>query len=172
MSIYQNMNQFAQTQIKGTIAAIVNPVTLSVQIDPASQSTLYAGSAVKLQGGASNQILVDLAAATDSTFGFIIYNPKKDIFVAGDVVEIALANSVIVLEAYASITRGNNLEFYPTGNRVKQNAGVNPICGQALDNAAGTGSLLRVLVRTVAEYSSSSSSSSCRSSSSSSSKSV
>lgn len=169
MTVYQNMNQFAQTPIKGSIAAIVNPTTLSVQIDINSGSTLYAGSAVKLVAGTANTILVDLAIATDTIFGFIIYNPKKGSFTAGDTVEIALPNSVIYLESYGAFNRGQNLEYYATGTRVTVSAGTNPIVGTALDTSTASGQLVRVYVRTVAEFSSSSSSSSCKSSSSSSS---
>ena len=168
----QQLNQFGQKPLKGEVAAIPNPVTLSAQIDPSSSGTLYAGDAVRLVSGTSATILVDTVAATGTVFGFVIRNPKKSSYTAGDAVEIALPNSVILLEAYSTISRGNNVEWYPGGNRVKTHAGVNTICGTCLDMSTATGDLVRVLVRTVLEYSSSSScrssSSSCRSSSSSS----
>lgn len=168
----QQLNQFGQKPLKGVVAAVPNPVTLSVVLDPASSNTLYAGDGVKLQSGASPSIMVDLAAATDPVFGYVIRNIKKASYSAGDALEIALANSVIVLEAYGQINRGQNIEWYATGHQVKAHAGVNPISGTILDQSLATGDLVRVLVRSVAEYSSSSSSSSCRSSSSSSSKSA
>jgi hypothetical protein len=165
----QALNQFGQKGLKGVVAAVPNPVTLSVVLVPVTGTTLYAGDAVKLASGASPMILVDLAASTDPVFGYVIRNQKKSSFLAGDALEIALANSVIVLEAYGAINRGQQIEWYAAGHQVKANAGTNPVSGTVLDQSAATGDLIRVLVRNIAEYSSSSSSSSCRSSSSSSS---
>jgi hypothetical protein len=169
----QQLNQFGQKPLKGEVAAIPNPVTLSAQIPYDSASTLYAGDAVRLMSGASSTILVDTVLAAGVTFGFIIRNPKKSSFTAGDAVEVALPNSVILLEGYSTISRGNQVEWYPTGHQVRASQGTNPIVGTCLDTCSATGDLIRILVRTVLEYSSSSSSrsssSSSRSSSSSSS---
>lgn len=171
MAQTQNLNQFGMAALKGEVAAMPNPVTLSVQVDPASSNTIVAGDAVKLMSGVvGKQIIVDKCAATDITFGFVIRNPKKDAWTASQSLEIALPNSIIVLESYAAINRGQQVEFYPTGSKVKAAAGVNPVCGTCLDQIGGANTLGRIMVRTVAEYSSSSScsSSSSRSSSSSS----
>jgi predicted RecA/RadA family phage recombinase len=171
----QTLNQFGQKPLKGTVAAIPTPTTLSVQVSPSSSETIYAGDMVRLVGGTSPTILVDLCTVvSDQMIGFVIRNPKKASYVAGDALEIAMENSVILLEAYGTINRGNKVEWYPTGKQVKQNAGVNSAVGTALDVAAATGDLIRVLLATTDAYSSSSSScssssSSCRSSSSSSS---
>ena len=163
MALQQQLNQFNQKALKGEVDAIPNPVTISCQIPYDSASTLYAGDAVRLVSGTSNTILVDSVLATGIVFGFIIRNPKRTYFAAGDAVEIALPNSVIRLEAYSTISRGNQVEWLPANSRVRASAGTNPICGTCLDVASATGDLVRILVRTELEYSSSSS---CRSSSS------
>lgn len=164
MTVSQNMNQFAQAALKGSIAAIVNPVTLSVQIDPASTHTvanatpIVPGDAVVLKNVAGNMIVVDKAAVTDTPLGFVIYTPKKDKFYAMDSVEIALPGSVIWVEASATVARGANLEYVvgssTTASTVKTNAGVNPICGIALDKGS-SGALMRMLVQTAVAVSSS-----------------
>jgi len=146
MSVYQNMNQIEQTAIKGSIAAIVNPVTLSAQVDPASVDTIVAGDAVKLSTAVGNTILVDKCAATDAPIGYVIYNPKKDSFIAGNALEIALPSSIIYLESSGTVTRGDEVEFVVSGSKVMTSAGVNPISGTALDTA--TNGLVRVLVKT------------------------
>ena len=174
MSI-QNMNQFNMGAIKGSLASIPNPVTLSAQINPNSTDTLYPGSAVKLTSGVSSEtVLVDLAAQADIAFGFVVWTPKKSSFTAGNAVEIALPNSVMNMESSGAIGRGNQVEFVPASTRVVQSSGTNKPSGIALDIATATGQLIRVLIKTGMEFSSSSScrsssSSSCRSSSSSSS---
>jgi hypothetical protein len=171
----QSLNQFGMKPLKGTVAASPNPTTLSVQVQPNSTETIYAGDAVRLYGGTSATILVDFCSAvSDQVIGFVIRNIKKASFTAGDALEIAMEQSVILLEAYGSINRGQKVEWYPTGHQVKACAGVNSAVGTALDVASATGDLIRVMVAQTDAYSSSSSSccsssSSCRSSSSSSS---
>lgn len=172
MTVYQNLNQFAQTPIKGDVAGVPNPSTLSCQLTTASSNTPKAGYLVKLIAGTANTILVEQAGPTDVPFGFIVFNPKKDTYAAGDQMEVAISGSVINLETAGSFNRGQNVEFVTSGGRVQVYGGTNNICGVALDTATAAGQIVRVLVRTVAEYSSSSSSSSCRSSSSSSSSSA
>lgn len=173
MSQYQNLNQFAMTAIKGGLAQSPSGSVLSCQIATNSGSTFYGGTAVKLIAGTSQQILVEKTAATEAIFGFVIYNPKKPSGnTAGDTIEVALPGSIMYMESSASFNRGQLVEQVATGDKVAAYAGVNTTVGVALDTSSGANQLVRVMIRTVAEYSSSSSSSSCRSSSSSSSSSA
>lgn len=165
----QQLNQFAQKTLKGEVAAIPNPSTLSVQVYPSSANTIHPGDAVRLYPGVSNQIMVDLAAANELPFGVAIRNVKKSTFTAGDALEIALSGSVVVIESYSTFSRGQNLTWYATGLQFKTAASGDPSFGVALDQSSATGQLVRMFIRTGADFSSSSSSSSCRSSSSSSS---
>lgn len=172
MTVYQNMNQFAQGPIKGDVSAIPSPNVISCQITTTSSNTLKAGSAVKLVAGTAYTILVDKSAATEQQIGFVVFNPKKDSFTAGDQIEVALAECVMWMEAGAAFNRGQNVEQVSTGDKVIAYAGVNTAVGVALDTASASGDLVRILIRNAIEFSSSSSSSSCRSSSSSSSSSA
>ena len=172
MSQYQNMNQFKQGPDKGDVAMIPNPHTLPCKVDPNSTSTLYPGSAVKLTSATGVEIMVDKSAATEAIFGFVKRTPKYNTFIAGMALEIVLPGSIMWMESQAAFNRGQLVEQYAAGDLVKAYAGVNTTVGVALDTASGANKLVRVLIRTVAEYSSSSSSSSCRSSSSSSSSSA
>ena len=169
MALYQNMNQFAQSPLKGDLAKIVNPSTISAQVDIGAASALVAGTMVKLTTSTGHTILVDTAAATtQNPLGFVIYSPKKDSWTGGDALEIAMNGSVIYLEAAEAISRGRSLEYVASGAKVRASRGSNPVIGIALDNATATGGLIRVLVD-IETYPSQSSSSSSRSSSSSSS---
>ncbi len=167
MSVKQFMNQFKQSHIKGEVALIPNPVTMSVTVYSSSTSTIYAGSAVRLINYTSKSVLVDLCAAANAELGFVIYNPKKNVYRAGDTMEIALPNSVMWLECGETIHRGSLVEWYPGWHCVVNSAGTNPIVGVALDDGVYQG-LIRVLIESIVEFSSSSSSSSKSSSSSSS----
>ncbi len=172
MSVFQNQNQLVQGPIKGGLSAIPNPSTISCQITTASGNTFYAATAVKLISGTANTILVEKAAATDQIFGFVVLTPRKPSHLAGGKVEVALAGSVMEMESNASFNRGQMVEIVAASNTVIAWAGVNTAAGVALDSTTGANQLARILIRTVAQYSSSSSSSSCRSSSSSSSSSA
>ena len=105
MSVYQNQNQVAQGPIKGGLSAVPNPATISCQVTLASSSTLYGGTAVTLVDGTANTILVDKASATQPIFGFVVLNPKKPSHAAGGKVEVALAGSVMEMEAAAAFSR-------------------------------------------------------------------
>lgn len=168
MGAYQNMNQVNQTPVKGDLKAVPNPNTVSCVILNTSSNSFVAGSPVKLISGTSQQLLVDLAGAADSIFGFIIYGPKKNKWTKGDRVEVALTGSVMEMESGAAFNRGQVLEFQPTGTQVIAWAGSNAHIGKALDTAPGPNIIVRVLISTSVEEGSSSSSSSCCSSSSSS----
>lgn len=143
----QQLNQFSMATLKGVLSMIFSPNTISVTVDPDSTATLVPGSFVKLTTTAGKAIQVDVAAATDVAIGVVVANQKKISFVANDSVSIAIDGSVITLEASAAINRGVGLEYVASGAKVKTNAGVNPVCGIALDPAAGNGSLFRALVR-------------------------
>lgn len=143
----QQLNQFAMATLKGVLSMIFSPNTISVTVDPTSTATLVPGSFVKLTTTTGKAILVDVAAATDVAIGVVVANQKKISFTANDSVSIAIDGSVITLEASAAINRGVSLEYVASGAKVKTNAGANPVCGIALDPAAGNGSLFRALVR-------------------------
>lgn len=172
MSVYQNLNQLAETPVKGMLAGIVNPATISAQIYDGSTNTLVAGDLVDFVAVKGNMIIVDKAVGgSTGSLGFVVYSPKKNKYTAGDAIEVAMSNSVIYLESAGAIQRGHPVEFVATGSLVKSALWVNPCVGRALDIATAANQLVRVLVglEPTESESSSSSSSSCRSSSSSSS---
>lgn len=169
MSVYQNMNQFGMGPLKGMVSHLPGANVVAAQLTIASSNTLKAGSAVKLISGVANTILVEKAGANDDIFGFVVFNPKKNSYSAGDSVDIACPGTTMIMESQAAFNRGQSLEIVATGDLVKAYAGSNTPCGVALDQASAANQLVRVLIRVESEYSSSSSSSSCRSSSSSSS---
>lgn len=146
MSVFQNMNQFGQTPLKGLVAAIINPDTLSVRVDPNSVATLVPGDAVVLTTTAGNEILVDKALASQIAFGIVIYQVKIDKFKANDLMEIALNSSVIYVEASGTITRNQYVEFVAATSTMIASSGTNPVVGLALDSAT-SGNLFRILVR-------------------------
>ena len=140
------MNQFNLTPLKGRTALVPNQPTIPVMIDTGSVNTLVPGDHVVLTTTAGPTIYVDKATAAQVTFGVVAYTPKKSTFTAKDAVEIVLTGSIMWGQAHNSVTRGDQLEFYPTGSKLMTNAG-NPVCGIALDSATD-GNLFRYIVLT------------------------
>lgn len=145
----QSLNQFGMAPIKGQMAALINPSTLSVQLDPdSSEDYLVPGDNVYVVDVSGSTITVDKCAADDTGLGFVLYTPKKNKFYPGDSFEIGCYLSIMWLEASAAFDRGVELEFVPTGAKVKEYAGTgNPTVGLALDASTGDGTLVRVFVR-------------------------
>jgi len=143
----QQLNQFGMAPIKGQVSFITTPNTISVQILKTSVNTLVPGDYVKLVAATSNAIVVDKCAQGDTPIGAVVYTPKISSYTAGAMIEIGLAGTIVNMEAGASITRGDDLQFTPTDTLVITNAGTYPIVGTALDSASGSGSIIRVWIK-------------------------
>lgn len=142
------LNQFNQTAIKGDLTLGLNNNVISCKIKSDSSSTFTAGTAVKIVDVANSIPVIEKAAATDSIFGFIIYNRKNNAPIAGDIVEVAFDNSVMLMEASASIASGATLEIVATGDTVITNAGTNKVIGRALRKAS-SGDIIPVVIFSV-----------------------
>lgn len=150
MAQYQNMNQTVQTAIKGRVSHIPTPATITVQALGTSLNTFYPASAVKLVAGSSPTILVDLAAAGDNIFGFVIWNPKRpNGYTANAKFEIALPGSIMEMESGASFNRGTILDINTGGDDASQvvtHVSGTPV-GIALDQVTGADQLVRVYIQ-------------------------
>lgn len=139
-----NQNQFAQTPVLGAPDLAFNFNTKSVLINPSSVATkLQVGQALKLIAGNVPQILTDEAGSTDIPFGVIIFSLKKNLYAAGNTVEVACKGNVIYLESAAAITRGAAVENVPASVTIQTKASGARL-GYALDQATGAGQLIRV----------------------------
>jgi len=143
----QYSNQRVMSVEVGKIDLAINPSIISAYIASTETATLVPGSPVKMADVAGGVPKVLLATAdTDGIFGYIVRNPKDASYVAGDACEIALAGSVMYMEAGAAIARGAVVEADVSEVTVITAAGVNPTTGIALDKAAASGDLVRVLI--------------------------
>lgn len=110
--ISQAMNTFVQAPILGLVDQIPSPNVITAQILPSSSATaIQVGSAVKLVAGTGSTILVDVCTGpTDGpVLGVIPYNARKNVYAAGDMVEVALNDSFIYLKASGTVTRGEKV---------------------------------------------------------------
>lgn len=151
MSTFQNSNQFRQSALLGQVDLISGPNNvLSVRIDPASvatQAQLRAGSPMKIVDKAGSEIIVDAAAVTDLADGVIIYNPRKNLYAAGDVIEIGCAGTVVYLETSAAVARGVRVQSATATGEIATRAGAgNCAIGKMLDKPTAAHQLARVLI--------------------------
>ncbi len=149
MSTYQNQNQFAQTPVLGQVDMTSAINIKSVRIDPASSSTvLTAGQFVKIVDVAGTEIVVDEAAVTEKAYGCIVYNPRQNTYLKGDMVEIACKGTVVYLETSAAIARGAKVQNTPAAPTVQTLASLATNCqvGICLDKPAAANVLTRVEV--------------------------
>lgn len=117
----QNMNQFAQTPMVGSVDLTVFPNIKSVRINPAyvGELPLVAGQVFKLVDASSELPVVEPAAVTEKGYGVGVHTLKRDTFLAGDVIDLACDGSVVFLESSAGIAGGAKVQNTPDGPNVQ-----------------------------------------------------
>lgn len=145
----QVLNQFAQSPVLGMADLKLNTQTISCQIDSTEAGELVAGQMVKIvdsAGGVPKVVAAD--DDTDANFGFIAYDVKDKKFVANDKVEVFTGyGNVMYLLSTEAIARQDILtSAVATVGGVAVAAAGERIVGWALDKAAGSGELIRVMV--------------------------
>lgn len=146
----QNMNQFAQTPMVGSVDLTVFPNLVACRINPAyvlSTSPLVAGQWFKLVDVAGEMPMVEPAAVTDTAYGVAIHDLKRDAYVVGDVITLACEGSVVFLESSAAIAAGAKVQNTPTGPNVQTltSLATNAMVGVNLTKNAAAG-IVRVQV--------------------------
>lgn len=142
-----NINQFAQTTIRGQLDQNIPPGPVISGVVSANQATaLKAGDAVKMDTTSGNVPSFVAAAASDVAIGHVVFDEKKASPVAGDVIQVALFGCIMWMTARGSITVQANVENFTDGT--VQTLASAKMRGIALD-VATTGQLLRVLIRDV-----------------------
>jgi hypothetical protein len=151
----QNMNQFIPAAILGQVDQIPQPSVVSVQFSPASASTATQnGCTMKLVAGASGAMVVDVHLGPTDTaqvFGVIPYNERKNLYLPGDIMELALVGSVVYLKAGGTIARGDTVSSalattVADPQVITDVTSGHYLTGVALDIAT-VGQLVRVLVQ-------------------------
>jgi hypothetical protein len=152
----QNQNQTFMAPIIGMVDMAVTPNTKTVMLDPASTNAyVQAGSPVKLVAKATKgQIVVDVCTGpTDGpVYGIVLYNARRNVYAAGDLMEVGCRGTVVFLESSAAVNRGGHV------NSTAATASADPLVttvanntdyqvGVAIDQTAAANDLIRVEVR-------------------------
>ncbi len=151
----QNLNQFAQTVLVGQPDWSVNQNIVPVQIYASSSggASLVAGQGFKFVDQTGDMPVVDIVSGvTDKADGIAIHRMKGDTFVAGQIIELALAGSTIWMQASAAIARGASVQLNPTSGgtfptvATLASLGTNVSIGKSIDKPTGAGAMTRVYV--------------------------
>lgn len=150
----QNMNQFKQTQIVGTLdlsSNINNAITCRFRYDDSSADTLLPGEGVKLVDLGVNDsvgppIVDERALDADVIFGVKLYTPKKNTSEVGEIVQIARPGDIVNMNSGAAIARGAEvaLVLATPGNVITKTT--EAVLGIALDKVAGANEIVRVQI--------------------------
>lgn len=151
----QSMNQFTQAPILGQVDQVPTPNVITAQIISTSTApAIQVGDAVKLVAGTSATILVDICSGpTDGpVLGVIPYNERKNLYTAGDLIEVAQVNTYVYLKSSAAIARGDKVTTTAsttTADPLVTTVSVPStqyVTGVAVDTATGANQLLRVQI--------------------------
>jgi len=147
----QNLSQFKQSALVGQQDLTVNNNIVAVRIDPAYSGNLplVAGQAFRLIDVAGGvPIVTPVADATITPYGVAIHTLKRDTFLAGDYIELALQGSVVYMQTSAAIARGAKVQVDPTGPTISTLTSLptNASLGVCLDKPTATGQLARVSI--------------------------
>lgn len=143
-----SQNQFAISTVQGSLDLAIETNTLSVQVDVSSAGGLIPGQPVKRVSSVGGMPkVVECAADSDAVFGFINYNIKDSVFVAGQVLEVsAFSGNYMYMTASAAIAADANVAIVIAGTLVKTATTGERIIGKALDAAGAAGDLIRVAI--------------------------
>lgn len=144
----QSINQFAQAPVQGMMDLRFNPGVVAAEIDVTEAGQLVPGQAVKVvdtAGGVPK--VIACTADSDDVFGFILYDIKSRVFVAGDMCELAaMRDNVMYMTASAAIARNAQVTIVIGSKKVATATGGDRIVGRAYDKATADGQLIRVTI--------------------------
>lgn len=147
-----SQNALVQNPIVGQVDMPFNFNTLSAVLDASVGSASYtSGQAVKIVANTKGGVpkVVACAANSDNCWGFINFNLKNINFTVGQACEVSTGGNIIWLYTTAAITQGAQvcLDVSATG-AVQATGNSATVVGYALDGAAGSGSIIRVHLKT------------------------
>lgn len=151
----QAMNQFTQAPILGAVDLIPTPEVLACQIYASSTAAIQNGTVVK-QIAVSSAGLPVVDAVTGPTdgpvFGVIPYTDRKNLYVAGDVVQVVKSAGYVFLKSSAAINAGDKVTATaattsadPTVATVSTPT-TQYVTGTALDTCAAANALIRIRI--------------------------
>lgn len=149
------MNVLTPAPILGEVDLVPSPNVVAAMISPSSTAVFQVGTAVKLIAGDSGLPLVEACSGpTDGpVWGVITYNNKKNLYVAGNIINVARGATYVFLKSSAAIARGAKVTTTaatttadPTVATVSV-VSTQYVTGEAIDTATAANQLLRIEIK-------------------------
>jgi hypothetical protein len=134
----QDLNMFAPKHLRGELASwSMNAQTVEVEIDASQETPIYAGDKVAIVATSKGKLKVKAAAEGDKGYGFVLYNPKKVEWKAGDIVTVLRDGGVILAVTEKAIAAGEEVYYDPTDGSVT-NVANGEVIGIAMEAVSAT----------------------------------
>lgn len=134
---------------KGQYALLPNlPQQHNVEFYSSTATDLLpVGALVKLYGSSTNtnHPVAVVCAATDTPFGMVVYDARKEAYAVGERFAVAQSGDVVFMEAAGAIAVGAKLQFAVSGWKVDDTTtSTYAYIGKALTAASAAGDLIQV----------------------------
>ena len=139
----QELNQFAPKRLRGEYLDWgLNAMVVEVEIDASQATPVYAGDKVAIVATSTGKLKVKAAATSDKGYGFVLYNPKKLEWKAGDKVSVLRDGGVILGGTEDKIDAGEVVYYNPADGSITKNVTDEPIGLAVAAVPATTGGIL------------------------------
>lgn len=148
-----NQNQFAITPVPGDISNRGSGVVVNAQIKIGEIAPILPGQAVKIVDVASQlPVVTALTGQNDVPMGVITRNLKNAAYTEGNIVELALMNTIVYMTASEAISWLQPVHYNYSTDKVEVLDGSYPQVGLAYDKATADGDVIRVLVTVPTDF--------------------
>jgi hypothetical protein len=142
----QELNQFAPKRLRGEYLDWgLNAMVDEVEIDASQAAAIYAGDAVAIVPTSTGKTKVKAAADGDYIYGFVIYNPKKIEWKAGDKIAVLRDGGRLMCVTEGTIAAGAKVYYNEEDGSVTTTANGSPIgIARSAVTAKSGGALIEV----------------------------
>lgn len=118
----QELNQFAPKRLRGEYLDWgLNAMVVEVEIDASQAESIYAGDKVAIVPTSTGKLKVKAAASGEKGYGYVLYNPKKIEWKAGDKVSVLRDGGVIYGVTEDAIEAGETVYYNPADGSITTN---------------------------------------------------
>ena len=146
----QELNALVPHRVRGELLDWgLSSLQMEVEIDSTVVGSVYAGDAVKIVSTSTGKLKVVPITQADAAFGFVLFNPKKNAYVAGDIVTILLKDGILNCVTEDAINAGVTVYFNVSDGSVTSTQPTNAIAiGKTVEkvSAVSGGGFVKVLI--------------------------
>ena len=146
-----DLNAFTPNRVRGELMDWgLNAMQMEVEIDSTVSGSVYAGDAVKIVSTSTGKLKVVPITQADAAFGFVLFNPKKSAYVAGDICTILVKDGVLNCVTEDAIDAGVSVYFKVADGSITKTQPTNGVViGKTMEKIASDvsgGAFIKVLI--------------------------